>query len=193
MEEQKKPPLINVILWTLFGSAIGSAIFGGIIAATSKYSFLGVTSFIYIALMAICIPMFIWMGAIEPLWWDKLSNDAQEKIRNWGAGLFVVFFIFLIPAGILGGNDWSGEGQVNLFPDGAVSKNYRLASEMEVKNGFLWRKTYVIDSVQWPDGGSSSFSDCTIGNSNQTCTDDEGRNWRIEVVERPEAPDTSND
>lgn len=192
MEPTKQQPFAKVVLLCAVLFGVLAAIFAGIITFTSHASFFVVFGWAMAFVVVLMIPTLFWGYVLEPKWWDKLSHQSQEKIRNWAVGLGMLVFIILIPAGMLGGDSWSGNGQVNLFPEGAVSKNYRLDADIEVKNGFLWRKTYTVNSVEWPDSGTSSFSDCTIGGSNYTCTDSEGRSWRIEVVQPPDAPDNSN-
>ncbi len=187
MIERKKPGMIKIILWTLTGSAIFSAIFGGLIAVTSSATLFGATSFIFIALIMIFIPTFIWMDLIQPLWWDKLSDKTQENVRNWSIGLLLLSMLVLGPTGMFGGSTWSGKGEINLFPEGAASKNYRLPAEMTVNTKWWWQKEYKITSVDWPDSGTSHLVDCTISKSNDSCTDDEGRNWTIEIVETPDS------
>jgi hypothetical protein len=189
MTPHKQQP--SLLPLAIGGFVILSAIFSGVIALTSSASFLTVFMWCTAFWVVIMIPTLFWGYVIEPRWWDKLSHEKQEKVRNWGGGLLVVA-IFLVWFGISGGSSWGGQGQVNLFPEGATSKNYRLDADIEVKTRFLWRKTYTINSVDWPDSGTSYFNGCTIGGSNYTCTDDEGRTWRIEVVQPPDAPDDSN-
>lgn len=138
------------------------------------------------------IPTFIWLYLIEPLWWSKLPDKTQEKIRNWGIGLLLLTIFILAPLGMFGGDKWSGQGVVNLFPEGAASKNYRLDAEMEVTTKWWWNKEYKISSVEWPDSGTSDLTDCTISKSSNACTDDEGRNWRIEIVEAPDRPSSDD-
>jgi hypothetical protein len=191
MSEQKKQQMVKIVPRMLLGSIVFSVFFGGIIALTSKFTFIGATSFIFLALMAIEIPTFIWFGVIEPLWWDKLSDKTRENTRNWGCGLFLLSLFVLYPAGMFGGDKWSGKGQINLFPEGATSKNYRLTADIAVETKFWWHKEYIINSVEWPDTGKSYLSDCVLTDSNNTCVDNEGRSWRIEIVEAPERVRTS--
>lgn len=192
MTEQKKPSASSVIMWSLIGNLIFSLVFGTIISLTSKYSFLEAYIFVFVAMLLILIPTFIWIFVIEPFWWDKMSGKSQETIRNWGIGLLLLTVFILAPSGMVGGSNWSGEGTVNLFPDSADSKNYRLTADIEVNTKWWWQKDYVINSVEWPNGGNSSFSDCVISSSNTSCSDDEGRDWIIEVEEAPESASYSD-
>lgn len=165
-------------------------IFDGIIALTVsvKLAMVFIISFVIFVLL-----MLLWSHVLEPSWWGRMTDQSQEKNSSVERRFTLLIFVILFPAGILGGDSWGGEGQVNLFPEDATSKNYRLVADIEVKTHFLWRKTYKINSVEWPYSGTSYFSACTIGSSDDTCTDDEGRSWRIELVQPPDAPDNSND
>ena len=188
MSENKNQPIAKVLLLCIAIFGAFAAFFAGLIALTSSASFLVVFGWIMAVVVAIMIPTLLWGYVIEPLWWAKLSDKTQEKTRNWGIGLFLLCILILYPLGMFGGDTWSGEGQVNLFPEGASSKNYRLTAEIEVTTKLWWNRDYKIDSVEWPNSGTSDLTDCTISKSNNSCSDEEGRNWRIEVVEAPDHP-----
>jgi hypothetical protein len=122
MTPNKQQP--NLLPLAIGAFVILSAIFSGVIALTSSASFL--TAFMWCTAfwVVIMIPTLFWGYVIEPRWWDKLTHEKQEKTRNWAVGLFLLGFFVLIPAGMFGGNSSGGVGQVNLFPEGAASKNY---------------------------------------------------------------------
>jgi len=80
---------------------------------------------------------------------------------------------------------------INLFPKNAESKNYRVEAKAEIRTEprglFSTKTTYDISRIYWPNGGSSTFDNmggCLILTSQSTneCTDDEYRDWRVELV-----------
>lgn len=188
MAQKQNLPMATLVPWIVVGCAVFSALFGGLITLTSNYTFLGASMFIFAVLMVIMVPTVIWLGVIEPLVWDKLSDRSQETVRNWGIGLFLLALFVLAPLGMFGGDSWSGDGEVNLFPEGATSKNYRLDAKIDVTSKWWRKKDYKIDSVVWPESGTTYFSDCIINDSNTTCTDNEGHTWRVEIATVPDKP-----
>ena len=94
--------------------------------------------------------------------------------------------------------EYSGEdAEVSLFPISADAKNYRLEATVTV-NGrpsglFGSRRVYNVDEVSWPNGGYSTFHNCTVGERQKAeCEDKEGRKWKVEVTTEPTAPEAES-
>jgi hypothetical protein len=80
---------------------------------------------------------------------------------------------------------------VNLFPENADSKNYRLVGDITVYDGNCYDTgdstecdpgTVSLNSVNWPNGGSSYFDDCALEKDKVLCTDNEDRGWYVEFT-----------
>lgn len=184
--ENKKPPISKVLLSMVGLFVFCTLIFTGMTVLVSDVSFAKAFIVIGIGFAVLLAIALFWGYVIDDMWFSKLPTKTQEKIRNWSIGLLLLAFFVGVPMGMIGGDSWSGEGVVNIFPEGATSKNYRVAAEMEVETKWLWQKEYKIESVLWDGGGNTDFENCTIDKSNKKCSDEEGRVWRIEIVETPE-------
>jgi hypothetical protein len=174
-------PVIGAILFGL------SFLFGIPFALILKLNF-----FIFVIVTFAALLFLFTSYSIAEYVWSKLPLGFQDNAEKWGIGLFLLAVFVLAPSGMIGGGGWNGEGRVNLFPEGAVSKNYRVTADITVKEKWWWKKEYVIESVDWPNEGYSRLLDCTIGGGNDTCTDDEGRAWRIEIEVVPSPPERSD-
>lgn len=161
--------------------------FGGMISLISKVSFFAAAGYIAGAFTVLFIT-----GGVFAWFWDKLSGHHQDTIQKIAIGFLILSVLILAPSGMFGGSKWSGEGTVNLFPESASSKNYRLPADISVKTEWWWQRSYNITAVEWPNEGRSYFTDCIISNENSYCEDDEGRNWKIEVEEAPESTSSDN-
>lgn len=192
MTDNKKQPFSKVLLSIGGLLVLITLFFTGMTVLASDVSFTKAFIVISIILAVLFAIALFWGYVIDGMWFSKLPDKTQEKIRNWSIGLFLLAFFVGIPTGMIGGDSWSGEGVVNIFPEGATSKNYRVSAEMEVKTKWLWQKEYNIDSILWDNGGNSDLEDCTITKSNNKCSDEEGRIWRIEIVETPEKASSSD-
>lgn len=113
---------------------------------------------------------------------------------KWGIGIAIaVFVVFVWPhqASV------DGDGQVNLFPSSDSVKNYRLDATMtrtEYKHGFFHAKDeYTNIEVQWPNGGSSSFTCTVVDDEPEQCLDQDSKMYGVEVVESPEMPSSEYD
>lgn len=121
-----------------------------------------------------------------------MSEDKQRVLTLFGViGAILIWFAVLIPHTYI----WEGEGSVSIFPVGSDSKNYRLPAEMNItkkQNGWGLNRTneYVISKVTWPNGGYSTFSDCTVkDDGHPTCVTDDGDEYSVEVNSIPDMPD----
>lgn len=180
MSEEDKPISQRRIYSGVLGAlGLFSLVFSGVISAATEAEFITVLAYLLLFYIVIAIPLYIW---------NKVPESLQDKLQNYGIWALLFAFFILFPSGFFGGQSWSGSGQVNLFPDSAESKNYRLEADIEVKTKLGWKKEYKVNSVTWPNGGNSYFNDCISTGEDTTCSDDEGRNWTVEVVESPSAP-----
>lgn len=109
-----------------------------------------------------------------------------------------VFVVFVWPHN----STWDGGGQINAFPSSDGVKNYRLDATMTVTRS--WRGWFSIGGTitysnitgSWPDGGSLELNGCVVtGTETQTCTDQSGKAYGIEISTAPVEPqtDTSSD
>jgi amino acid transporter len=187
-EQNKKKPMppAKMFLISFFG------ILGSLLPVLILMSVFGNVNFLEalintaIGVAIFSVGFIIFLYVIVDKWWDKLEWKTQEKLRNMGVGMLLISFLVLWPLGMFGGSSWGGLGSVNLFPSGADSKNYRVNAEMTVHPKLFWQREYTIDSVEWPNGGTSYFSNCEVTKDNKLCEDDEGRKWTVEIATNPE-------
>jgi hypothetical protein len=105
----------------------------------------------------------------------------------------VILCIFLTSRVSNNSGSWEGEGVVNIFPVGAEAKNYRVKAYIEVarvpRGLYGSKKLYDINSVSWPNGGSTYFEECQVIplEDKYNCTDNGFRDWRVEVQKEPDA------
>jgi hypothetical protein len=196
MPENKNQPFTKFLLWCVTGFGIFAALVAGVIALTSKEAFLPAFGVIMALIAIIWIPTTIWGYVIEPIWQGKASDELKvktKKVSEYGLGVLVLAGLILVPAGITGGDTWSGDGQVDLFPQGSVSKNYLVTANIKVTSGWFWRDNYDVQSVTWPDGENDTFS-CTIHASDSSqCTDSiTGETYTATVVQSPDRPEEAN-
>lgn len=110
----------------------------------------------------------------------------------WFLALFkTAVIIAIIYFGLLYHHDvsYTGTGTVNLFPEGAKSKNYRVDGNIHVHSswyGLIGQKTtqYSLESVKWPDGGRSFFYTCSLDGGSGTCSTSDNK-YSIELVSAP--------
>lgn len=82
-------------------------------------------------------------------------------------------------------------GEVNLFPIDAESKNYRVKVHWTIdvvpRGIYGDKKSYAIDYITWPNGGTTEFPDCVIVplEKKDTCEDIDFKKWRVEVHSDP--------
>lgn len=93
---------------------------------------------------------------------------------------------------------WDGEGEISMFPAGAVSKNYRLPAQINVTEHnhgwFRHTREYSIQSADWPNGGTAEFDNCTTSDTNLgTCQDQGGKSYRVEVTTIPDRPQSNDE
>lgn len=170
-----------------------AAIFSLFISLNSNLRYLTIFGWIItVFTILVLLPSSIWLYVLEPRWWSKLRSKTRRKITNWSIGLLVITVLILIPSGVAGGSSWSGDGVVNLFPEGSTSKNYQLTAKMRVTTKWWWREEYTISSATWPHSGMSYFTGCTVDKTNGTCIDNDGKSWHVEVVQAPDQPYRDN-
>jgi|GEM_PF-5889792 len=192
MSEHKNQPFHKAFLWFILCIGGLGVFFGLLISLTSSASFLEIFGWIMVFGLVIAIPTFFWGYVLEPNWWDKLSLKGRERAGWWIAAV--------ITAGLIvawgsqsGGNSWTGQGQVQLFPQGAASKNYQLSAQITVTSKSWWRHEYTVNSVDWPDSGTSNLSSCTLDSVPNICTDEQGRSWRVVMSQAPERDPSGNE
>lgn len=130
--------------------------------------------------------------------WEKFLSLSPES-RFWivvaGIVLFVWWFFALMPTM----NSYSVVGEINAFPPGAASKNYRLPADIHVgsvSTGFGTKHKYTIYAAMWPDEELLEFKgDCIAYEGEQGyCESTEGTHYYIDIHEPiPEDPDAGED
>lgn len=126
-------------------------------------------------------------------------KNLTTYIRENGGRIAVVIMVGVVLTGLFlinrhdhNSGYWEGEGEVNLFPVDATSKNYRVKTYMRVEmkpRGFYGnKKTYDVDYVIWPNGGKTYFEQCEVIplDRKSLCTDNDYRDWRVEVQIEPD-------
>lgn len=118
-------------------------------------------------------------------------NDNTKKILGWSAGIVVgIFVIFLWPHT----SSWDGEGTINVFPEDATAKNYRLDATMTVtrhKQGWMHKYDEYTDiRGSWPGGGDFNVEDCVVRDkATSDCSNQDGKMYRVEVQTAPDPPE----
>lgn len=125
-------------------------------------------------------------------WFDR-NEETLKKLGGITVGALIVWYFFI---GASVGNSWEGEGTINVFPENADAKNYRLEADITTtihsRKFFLTYKSYEFDSARWPNGGTLEFdSDCKVTDlePRTTCSADDGTEYFVEVQDKPEYSD----
>jgi hypothetical protein len=122
-------------------------------------------------------------------------REEHRRVLYWIVGVSVAFYVFFMWPQT---STWDGDGTINVFPDKTSVKNYRLDATMTVtkhKKGWLGKATYAYSDIQgqWPNGGTYDIQNCVIWKGQQsTCTDQDGRNYDVEVEVSPDQPEPDN-
>lgn len=125
----------------------------------------------------------------EVSFWER-----NKKTMTWGIVIICAWFVFFAWPHK---DEWSGEGEISAFPEGASVKNYRLDAQMEVVH---YRKGWqhdrfeaIVTSAQWPNGGTLDFYDCRVKEgSRANCVSSAGDSYSVEVTEFPPAPENDS-
>lgn len=126
--------------------------------------------------------------------WNKL-NAFQQGLATLILLVLGVYFWHIIA---VNNYAWDGTGTVSLFPSDDQSKNYRVDADISAVEHTLpfvkGHDTYIVNSVTWPDGGSTKLIGCIIQSNigYATCISDNGSNYRVEVTTPPPLPDGSD-
>jgi len=185
--EPRPKPLANFLLFCTLFAGTFAVIGGAIIALMSKANFFVAAGWVLLFFAIILIPTTIWIYLIEP----QLKSGHKAALMTAIGVIGVAAFIF-VQAGGTGGDTWSGQGQVDLFPQGSVSKNYVVTADIKATSKWWWRNDYAIQSITWPDGESDGFSgNCVVhGSGVSTCeTIDSGETYTVSVTQAPDQPD----
>lgn len=78
----------------------------------------------------------------------------------------------------------SGTGQVNLFPQGASSKNYRVDAVIDQPTNYLslfLRDPHNVYQIWWPDGGTVSIAKCLVPNDGRKLCDIGDTRYYVEI------------
>jgi hypothetical protein len=159
----------------------------------------------------VCILAFIVASLIFCVTGLHLFGDTQACLggrREWrkdsrrNEAIMVFAFVFAAFAAFIGdkfvsqerpGHFWEKaeyerEFYVNVFPEGAASKNYRLPGMVQASTeedyDSAWR-VYRLEYVRWPNGGRTFFdSDESLELGKKvSLSDDTGRGWEVELTD----------
>lgn len=124
-----------------------------------------------------------------------MTDATKKKLTYLSIVAVAIFVIFIWPHTYT----WDGDGTINVFPVGDLTKNYRLEATMGVtrhKNGWINSKDeYLISRANWLNGGYLEFDRCIVDQDKQTrCISQDGVEYYIEVDTYPDQPeaDTSS-
>jgi hypothetical protein len=90
---------------------------------------------------------------------------------------------------------WQREGEINMFPENAFSKNYRLPAIISAKTSrsFPFKETtqYQINSFTWPNAEEETEfdSDCKVTDKQSTKCVYKGKTYVVEIETPPEQPE----
>lgn len=124
------------------------------------------------------------------------SESNLQEIKQRLNKIFKIIIILLVFVGAFliwrdmrfTNNGWEYVyGEANLFPIESASKNYRVKARWEISSVphgiYSEKKTYNIERVFWPNGGSTNMEDCIITplEKKDICLDSDFKEWRVEV------------
>lgn len=156
---------------------------------------IGVAIFLFL----ICSIVAIWEYAIVPLsdkmlrpWWHKHSRAKRDKMQTWITGIVLVVLVYTFGGPVLGGH--SGEGQVDMFPQGSTSKHYILTATIKTTPKLWFQYDYEVQTITWPDGETDSFRGCVVhGSGVSTCTTvNSEQTYRVSIEYAPDASEGDN-
>ncbi len=122
--------------------------------------------------------------------------DTKEPVKAyvwWILAAIAVYVVWFWPHT----ETWDGDGEINVFPSSDSVKNYRLDAYMKVElkrhGWFDESERYSDIRGDWPNGGEFDISDCVVvKGSSSTCTDQSGKEYRVEVMTAPQAPESDS-
>ena len=89
-------------------------------------------------------------------------------------------------------------GEVNVYPEGAQAKSYRLKATIDttVEGSTIItnRFEYVVTEVQWPDGKRSQIDwPCVLPETGRvSCSTGDGDDYEFELAEKPSLASSDN-
>lgn len=126
----------------------------------------------------------------------------QKKNSNswkWWVGAISLCAVVYWLVWLSGSYSWQGEGEINIFPENAQSKNYRLPADISAKKirSFLFNEKieYTIESFTWPDAEDRTYFDhnCMVIDKQSTECEYEGKVYKVEIETAPSQPQASSD
>jgi hypothetical protein len=123
-----------------------------------------------------------------------VSESTKKYLAYGGVALVAMWVVFVWPHTF----SWDGDGTINAFPFGASAKNYRLEASIGVtrhKNGWIHNyDEYEVRHATWPNGGDMEIEGCVVKEESRSlCTDQNGKEYWIEVDTYPDPPESNYD
>lgn len=127
---------------------------------------------------------------------SSAPSTTTGKLGMWLTGAIILGIVWVFWFNGQSTATWDGDGEINLFPEAAETKNYRLDAQIsvtkEATGPFSFQEVYKITSYRWPEANESTeFKDeCIVkSGSSSTCTANDGRKYKVEVNKAPLQPD----
>lgn len=120
-----------------------------------------------------------------------------EDSWKWWVGVITFCAIAYFYFWITSSSSWQGEGEINIFPENATSKNYRLPAVINAKTSrsFPFKETvkYQIENFTWTNAEEeTSFdNDCIVVGKQSTKCIYKGKTYIVEIETPPEQPSAS--
>jgi hypothetical protein len=123
----------------------------------------------------------------------KAKTDESQKISGstfaWkSVGIFVVgVLVANLAFGLIGGGG-AGDGRVNLFPQGASAKNYRVDAWLVEETNYMplfAHGAYDVTHVYWGEDGEQDVevSGCVLKKGEQKTCDVGGETYNVEIAD----------
>lgn len=124
-----------------------------------------------------------------------MEQKKPEDSWKWWVGVIAFFALGYWVIWLTSSISWQGEGEINIFPENASSKNYRLAAFISAKTNrsFPFKETvkYQIDNFTWPNAEEETNfdNDCIVTNKQSTKCIYKGKTYTVEIEAPPEQPE----
>jgi hypothetical protein len=129
-------------------------------------------------------------------------EDVHEKTRNkpnWHqigiSALVGILFLWIVgalnqvkrPGSFFEKASYSGKFYVLVYPEINTVKNYKIPGDIEKELEDCapedsCNSIYYLNNIYWPNGGTTSFSDCSISDKKSFCTSDDDNDYYIELT-----------
>lgn len=124
-----------------------------------------------------------------------MEQKKPENNWKWWVGVILFFIVVFWLIWLSGSSSWQDEGEINIFPENAESKNYRLPASIsaELTRSFPFNEKieYTIESFTWPDAEEETYFDnnCIVIDRETTECEYKSKVYRVEIETPPEQPE----